>query len=200
MATSKTTICNLALTHLGVKNVSALTDANEAARKLTLIYDVERDEVLRAHNWNFATKAEALALLSEVTYPGFEYVYTYPATCLFIRRLMDEDGNDRSAMNKPYPFKEIIATGNIKGIASNLEDAYAEYTFQVIDTSFYDPIFIKALSHKLAASLAIPLTGKADLQQDQMKLYMAALEEAKRVNRTEVNSQDQQTSDYVTGR
>lgn len=199
MAT-KINICNLALTHIGVKNISALTDQQEAARKLTLIYDFEKDEVLRAHNWNFATKAEALALLTDVTSPGFDYVYAYPAKCLFLRKLMDEDGNDKDCSDRAYPFKEIIATGNLKGIASNLEDAYAEYTYQVDDTTFFDPIFVKALSHKLATTLAIPLTGKRDLETDQGNLYRAALEEAKRVNRTEVNFPPEQTSNYVSGR
>jgi len=199
MAT-KINICNLALTHIGVKNISALTDQQEAARKLTLIYDLEKDEVLRAHNWNFATKAEALALLTAVTHPGFEYVYAYPAKCLFVRKLMDEDGNDRGCAGQAYPFKEIIAAGNLKGIAANLEDAYAEYTYQVDDTTFFDPIFVKAFSHKLAATLAIPLTGKADLEATQVRLYMGALEEAKRVNRTEVNFPGEQVSDYVRGR
>lgn len=201
MSTSKLSICNLALTHLGVENIESLTEACEAARKLALVFDVDLEEVLRAHGWNFATKVEALAQFANISSPGFSYVYAYPATCLFVRRLLDSSGNDRPGPALfPYPFKEILVSDNLKGIAANLADAYGEYTFKVTDTSFYDPIFVKALSRKLAASLAIPLTGKPEAEQAQTKLYLAALEEAKRVNRSEVNPQTDQVSSFVSGR
>jgi hypothetical protein len=68
MAASEVAIANLALSELGQEPiseaVSAITDivANtKFKRHLTAVFGVTRDEVLRAHPWNFASKRVTLA-------------------------------------------------------------------------------------------------------------------------------------------
>ena len=60
---SKITICNLALAQLGQAPISSLTQEDEKARRLNLFYEPVRDEVLRSHNWGFATAEEPLDLV-----------------------------------------------------------------------------------------------------------------------------------------
>ena len=69
---SQVEICNLALTHLGVKTITLLTEPSEGARRIKAVYDSTRDSVLRAHNWNFAGKTEALAEISGEPTLGWE--------------------------------------------------------------------------------------------------------------------------------
>lgn len=47
-------IVNLALTRLGDLRIAALSDATAAAQAANAVYAALRDEVLRAHPWNFA--------------------------------------------------------------------------------------------------------------------------------------------------
>jgi hypothetical protein len=195
MAT-KVQICNMALTHLGVKNITALTDTTEQARKCDQLFDPMRDEVLRAHEWHFATKVEALALIEDEESPGWEYVYTYPARCLYLRGLLTEDGEPAS----PERFEEVLATGNVRGLACDLEDAWARYTYQVQDPALFDPVFTAALAYKLAAETAVALTGKPDLKQLMEQAYLRKLEEAKRSNRSEVGQQQKTTSSFEDAR
>lgn len=52
--TSDVQIVNLALTRLGDLRIAALSDATPAAQAANAVYASLRDEVLRAHPWNFA--------------------------------------------------------------------------------------------------------------------------------------------------
>lgn len=196
MSSSKLQICNLALSALGVENIAALTDQCEAARKLEQIFEPQRDEVLRAHDWNFANKVEALALIAGETSPGYDYVYTYPARCLYLRKLLTEDGEPAV----PVKFEEVLASNNLKGIATNQPDAWAKYTYQTQDPTFFDPIFVGALSSKLASELAIPLTGKPEIKNAMLNDYARKIEEAKLSNKSEVNPQKEQTSSFEAAR
>lgn len=196
MPSSKLAVCNLALTHLGVENLSALTDLSEAARKCEQVYDPAVREVLRAHEWNFANKKEALALLAGETSPGYAYVYVYPARCLYLRKLLTAEGEPAKAV----PFEEVLASGNVKGIATNLQDAWGKYTYHVQDANFFDPMFEAALSYKIAEELAIPLTGKAEQKTTMQNAYNFKIEEAKRSNKSEVNPQPNQVSSFEEAR
>ena len=50
MGISEVQICNMALSRLGVKRISALTDSGKAATECNLIYAITRDAVLADHD------------------------------------------------------------------------------------------------------------------------------------------------------
>ncbi len=56
-------IANVALARLGAKRISAIDEDTENARLINSVYGTIRDEVLRAHPWNFAIKRSIPALL-----------------------------------------------------------------------------------------------------------------------------------------
>ena len=64
----KITICNMALSRIGVQNLDRMDEASEPARLCTQFYDVARKNVLRRFAWPFATRRVSLALLD--TEPG----------------------------------------------------------------------------------------------------------------------------------
>lgn len=65
MAVTEVSICNMALSRIGHTTISALSDANDAARQCNLHYEPSRDGLLRAHPWNFAMKRTRLITQAE---------------------------------------------------------------------------------------------------------------------------------------
>lgn len=171
---SEVEICNLALTHIGAARIPALTEATAEARACKLLYEPTRDSVLRLHPWGFATKYEALGVLSSVTTYGYEYAYQYPVDCLFAR------GFYRAvATADPIPFK-IVTKADLSGkeIWTDEEDAVLIYTAQVTDVSVFDVQFKEALSHYLAASLAPTLIKDEKLKVSLARAQMSYVAQA----------------------
>lgn len=199
MTITKVMICNLALSEIGLRSIAALTETNERARKCNLIFDITVDDVLRAHPWSFATKQEALALVSGETVAELEYdyVYAYPSKCLMIRKLYTQD-----TLLDPTPikFKELNSSTNTKIIATDLENAYIEYTAQVNDVTVFDPAFVKALAYKMAADMAVPLCGDSSLANDKLKKYLEQLDDAKRLNKIESPERIELSGAYIDAR
>jgi F0F1-type ATP synthase gamma subunit len=68
MTTSETTICNMALGHIGDSNgIASLDEASAAARACTLYYEQARDEVIQELAPQFARRSAALGLVTDYT-------------------------------------------------------------------------------------------------------------------------------------
>lgn len=191
-------ICNLALMNIGVRSITSLTEASEAARRCALVYDAAVEAVLREHDWNFANRTESLALISGETLDGWEYVYMYPSNCLNPLKIKDEDG---SAPDVPYVFKvQQSSSGASKSIATDVVNAKLEYTAKISDEAMFDSSFVEALSYKLAAMLAQPLTKNTTLAGNMFTLYQSVMLKAKSVNKNEGNYKSEPTSSYIDAR
>lgn len=190
-------ICNLALSHLAQSSISALTQATEQARKCNQYYEFARDSVLRAHDWNFSTKVEALAEIADEEILGWDYVYQRPTNCLYIRKIYNE-----STIDSPIPteYEEYKTSTNQRGIACDIEEAYCKYTRKVTDPNDFDPSFIEAISFKLAALMAKPLTGDLSLAKKMEDAYSLSISDAKRLNASERKIQPTQYNSYVDER
>ena len=185
---SKITICNLALAQLGQAPISSLTQEDEKARRLNLFYEPVRDEVLRSHNWGFATAEEPLALVEK---QENSFLYKYPQEALFIRRVYQE----------PYrhtPFRELFHPKyRIRVLESACPQAWAEYTRRAEDENQFDSAFVKSFSLALAADLAVSLTGDNALAAQILQKYTLSLDEARRSNMTENFAQTGQTDAFT---
>lgn len=60
MATYDYDIVNLALVRLGANRITSLTDGSRNANEANAIYALVRDEILREHDWGFATRMQYL--------------------------------------------------------------------------------------------------------------------------------------------
>lgn len=194
-------ICNLALSRLGKATINSIEyergNSAEAIR-CRLEWDSTKKSVLRDHPWNFATRIEALALVSGVTVPGWSYVYIYPRNCEFPRRVFNAATVNLS-IKQPYRVIGSNTSSN-KLILCNLEQAYMEYTADVQDPTMFDASFVDALAWKLAAQLALSLTGDARLGTQMMQTYQMVLKQAKINNASEGYQEQVQTSRYIEGR
>lgn len=166
-------ICNMALSHIAKGRIMSLDDRTEEARQCKLHYDHLRRRLLRDYSWGFAKRVAVLALL-DTKVPGWRFVYAYPKKCLAVRFVFNEAGaGAKEAEREGYDV--CLVQDNVLAICCDVEDAFAEYTYDAVDAELFPPDFAEALSHLLASKVAMALTGNASLLQAQYQLYQAAI-------------------------
>ena len=186
---SKTSICNLALAYLGQAPISSLSQDNQMARWLSLFYEPVREEVLRTHNWAFATAEKPLVQVPSAlqgggqnnpkSFPNGSYVYKYPADALFIQGVYDPQHP-----HCPQPFSQRLEESQ-RVILTPVPQARVRYTRRVTDETQYDPAFVKCLALALASDTALALTGDVDLAARLQQKYTLFVEEARQNNMAE---------------
>jgi hypothetical protein len=195
MSASSIDICNLALTRLGHATIQAFPPAEESeeARKCFLLYDRIRRTALRAHPWNFATTTVALSQLEgdEILYE-WDYVYKVPADCLRVLYIPDPD--DKDNFKVPY---ELRADGVL---LTDMPEAKIRYIKDVSDTSLFDEQFVEAFSYRLAADLAMPLTGKAEYANSLTNLYNVTVRAAMASDAKERRRENTANRDFLDAR
>lgn len=181
-------ICNLALVKIGANTIESLTENLKEARYCNALYAHLRDDVLRAHHWNFA--ASRVQLAESTTAPVFKYDYSYtlPADCLKARWINEEP-------ETPVDW-EIEA----RTLVTNENPVYLSYTRQETDPNLFDPLFIEVLACRLAAELAFPIMKSTSLAQLQRQIYEATLGKAATIDSTEGNQDPEDFNPYVESR
>lgn len=186
---SEVDICNIALGHLGDEAaISAIDppDGSVQAAHCARIYPMARDELLEMHNWRFAVKRKALALLATTEQPQeWAYTYGYP-TC--IRVIAIRPANEPTTSNsnlifdeqeflaapKTYPFTIEALDDGTQVIYTNVEDATVHYVAAITDVAKFSPLFRAALARLMAHYLAGPIVkGKVGIEvaRTQLELF-----------------------------
>lgn len=176
---NSTEICNMALSYLGNGRINSIVDASEDARKCKIHYDHDRRRMLAAYSWGFAKRIERLALFTSDV-PGWDYAYSYPAECISVIYVYDKDGA-RKKEEAREDF-EIVTLGGQKAIATDVRDAWAEYTADVKDANMFSEEFTEGLTHLLASSIAMGITGNANIAMQHMQLAQQSVVTAKQYN------------------
>jgi hypothetical protein len=154
-------ICNLALSRLGSSLfITALTDTTVQGIQCNLVYANARDMVLEGFPWNFATRTELLTEQTEETHPLYSFVYAYPSSCLRVLRVFPA-GAAKTTREVFEVYNTVITATQYKRIASDIEDAYAEYILAVTDPTLFSLGFVDAMAWKLAAMLCVSVKGSA---------------------------------------
>jgi len=153
-------ICNIAISKVGGKRITALSDDTPAAILCNDIFEETRNSVLCDHIWSFAQKR--VALVDSGIDPVYEddlvtIAYTRPTDLLKVNFT-----NIRSALVK------------LEGqyILSDTASLYIKYTFEQTDTTLYFPKFVMALATKIAAEIAYPITTSRSVAKDLHELYL----------------------------
>jgi hypothetical protein len=160
-------ICNSALVKLGAAIISDIDEEKREAQLCKILYARIRDEVLRAHPWNFAIKRASL--YPTATTPEFEYGFSYdiPADNL---RILTEEFDDTDY---------VIENGKI---LSNEPTMKFRYVYRNEDESTWDTLFAEAFAWKLARELSLGLVQAASVADSMEKGYRATLSEARAVD------------------
>lgn len=155
-------ICNGALRRLGQQPITALDDPIEAARVAKERYPIIRDALLQAHPWNFALKRAALAADLAPAADG-RRAYALPADCLALHRV--------EAGRWAVEGRRVLADAN--------PPLPILYGARIEDPALYPPLFVEALSSRLAADLAEPLTQSGAAAEARLREHRMILADAR---------------------
>ena len=185
---SEVDICSISLGHLGDEaTISAISppDGSVQASHCARIYPMARDELLEMHNWRFAVKRKALALLSTTEQPQeWAYTYAYPA-CIRVIAVRPENEpttsnsnlifDEQEFLTKPQtiPFTVEALDDGTQVIYTNEENATVHYVANITDVAKFSPLFVAALARLMAVYLAGPIVkGKNGMEVAKAQLEM----------------------------
>jgi hypothetical protein len=198
---SKTEICNLAISHLGIgKEISDVeTERSEEALACKRYYDIARINTLSDQEWSFATKRDTLGLIEESPNDEWVYSYRYPIDCLDLRRIISGYRTDQESTAVPFKISRD-AVGKL--IYTDMAEAEAEYTEDLKNVTFFTSEFIVALSFRIAFYVAPRLTSgdPFKLKNDMLQQYMMEIGWAKKQNMNEEIPDKRQESSSITAR
>lgn len=165
MSATDLSICQMAVGFLGMKKFQSLSDtANKSAVACNLVYESLRDEVQSAHFWNFNTRRETLAQLTNVPLFGAAYAYQVPTNVLHITMLKN-------------PTVHYEREGDI--LYTDINPCMVKMLTRVTDTSKFSAGFVLTLAYRIAADLAYALTGSNTVADKMWDKYEKALKSAK---------------------
>jgi len=175
MAASKTGICNMALSALGISIYIANVDTEQskAANVCRRFYDQVRDAVLEEFDWGFARVSKSLSLAT-VSFTNWDFSYNLPSDCVAPRSIVNpavKNVTDESRI----PFK-MMNSGGSRFIATDMEDAELVYTSRVDDASLFSPSFVTALYYALAAEIAMPMSVSTTIAELCSRKAKAAID------------------------
>lgn len=221
----KTSIMNMALSHIKQRQITSPSEASEQARKCNLFYDKARRATLRACDWNFTRVVQPLTLLGsqdaaqanptngalQDVIPQWNYLYVYPPKCIRARKIFNprhpiipSPWNDRTIQErwgKLGKFEVVRSpVSNQMAIATNLESASIEYTFDITDESQFDDMFVDGFSFALAQRIAFILTADKEIVQMMSVEFDKVIGEAKRKNGGEGTEESPRQSNYEQAR
>lgn len=181
-------ITNMALLMLGDDPLTATQFTANTARRSVVAQQFLptcRDQFVKSFPWNIATvRAQWTADAGITPAWGYQYQYTVPALCLRVL-LVDEDPDFVREAN------HILADD------STIDVLYLE---QIRDYNLFNAEQAYALATLLAATIAEPLTGKADRTTGLMQLYMERLRIAQGVDGQEGTPPTTYSSSLVENR
>lgn len=163
MSATQVGICSNALLMLGAQSISSMADGSDRATLASNLYESARDELLRSHPWNCATKRVVLA--PDTAAPAFGYYsaqFTMPADCLRVLQV-GEDG---------YEVDYKVESGKILAGGTSLA---LRYIWRNVTESTWDAMLVHAMELKMAALMAYPITmsaAKEEVQIRKLEMHM----------------------------
>lgn len=198
MTISKTTIFNMALNELGVSAPieNANMQSDNRAIVLNNFYEVARDEVLKAFDWNFAEKYRVLTpRKDECLDPRYQYVYDFPNDCLSAREVYVYEGD-----KKKKKFRISANEAGDKVILVEHDKIILRYTRKVVKENFFDSEFTMSLALYLAALAGNTITGSEQKALNALRKYNERVKMGQATNASEGQEKDEDDSTYLDAR
>lgn len=152
-------IANMALSHIGAGgSITDLdTDTNEESVVVNRFLAKARKQLLRSHDWSFATKTATLG--GEADDPNEEWgkSYRYPSDCVKVRRIFTGEGR-LQVPGTAIPFK----------IANNTT------TYTITAATAANPVVVTSAAHGLFNGDQILITGVAGMTNLNGNTYTVA--------------------------
>ncbi len=153
--TSKLAVYNDALSHLGERSLSSLTEAGEARRRLDAVWDAVVLECLEAGQWNHASRTVEIDP-SDTVEPLFGYTLAFVKPDDWLKTVVIS-GNER--LDPPLQFYEDEGAYWF----ADIEPLYVRYVSQGTDyglnTVIWSPAFAKYVGYALAMRTCKGISG-----------------------------------------
>lgn len=167
-----TAICNLALAKVGDIAILSLDDPTPEARFCKLFYEQTINELLRLHQWNWATTFARLSQTTPSPDIAWQYAYLLPVD---YGRIITFNAFS-SAMPRPT---YQLGTGVLYTDESVAEISYVR---EITNSDEFDPMFVELIALKIGARLARPLAGSLDIEKTLLGEFSKSLNEARRID------------------
>lgn len=171
-------ICNSGLSKLGNNRINSLTDGTPAANLCLEQYGKLRDDLLRAHDWNFAASRVKLGQLSSTPAFGYDHQYALPSD--WMRTISVHPDCEGAVLLTDYVTESSAIEGRI--LLANVTDVYMRYVRKLEDPNVMDPAFREALAWRIAVELAVPLAKSGSLRDRMSAGFENALAVARSVD------------------
>lgn len=182
-------ICNSALVKIGARTITSLTEGSKNANLCNEQFAKLRDEVLRAHSWNFAVARAKLGRLVEAPAFGFAYAYQLPSDFLRAVAIHDNPGGG----TVPYQIEG-------QRVLTDAEAIYLRYVRRIEDPNAFDALFREALAYRVAAELAVPIAQSSTLHEQMQRLSDRAVRRARGVDAQENYPEPLPDGSWLTAR
>lgn len=169
----ETDLANVSLRLIGQTTITNRTDGSDTANTIDDLFDEIRDDLLRSHPWNFATKRQKLAQSS--TTPAFEFDFAYPLPADWIRTI-SVHSNDAGHGTLLYRMEYI---GTQRAIVASADEIFLRYVYQVTDPNLMAPDFRRAFEVALARDLAVPIASSNTLQEQLSAQFIRKIAQAR---------------------
>lgn len=174
---------NLALLHLGQREIATLDDNNTRARAARQFFPMARDATLRLKHWNFATAwatpaADLIAGAGELTIR-----YPLPADCIRVRYVKGADDDSWAIESGTASVGGVPVETMI--LVSSIADPSVCYTRRIEQVRLWDALFVEVFSYELAACCARKLGKSAGYAQGLRETAEAKLRVASGIDAKE---------------
>jgi len=169
MATDAVEICNSALVKIGAARITSLSDSTKEAKLCNQIFVSIRDEVLRAHPWNFAKKRATLSVDATAPNWGYSYRFALPVDCLRI-------------LKTQYPTDDWVQEAGFILTNDYSSELKIQYVYKVTDTALFEPNFDEALASRMASELAYAISQSSELKNTMFAEYERKLADTRSFN------------------
>ena len=152
--------------------ITSFSDDTERARLVNAIYEEMRDEVTRAALWNCCKSRQILAALTETPAFGWGYYHQLPGDNLRVVDVLS--GTTR-----------IDHTIEGRRLMTDVSSVNLIYLKRVTDPNELDVLFISALTARISAELALPISGSNTVATAMWTAYDKKIKEARTIDSQE---------------
>jgi hypothetical protein len=172
-------IANSALTLVGTRLISAVTDNSKERVLMSTNWDTWRRAILRDGIWTFAKQPITVLTADPIYAPKVGFTTRFPVPTDFIR-LVDFNQIKGNTDGTDAPYRVM---GGF--IYTNMSYGNLVYVSDITTVSLYDPLFCEAFSAYIAAASCKTLTGSGSDAAEFNKLYKQQLQKARFVGSVE---------------
>ena len=162
-------ICSNALQMLGAKPINDFNERTEHARLSASLYPDIRDDLLRAHPWNCATKRVILAPLADA--PAFDFGYQFALPGDWLRTL--QVGQKGQGLAYRSEGRNILA---------NVTALPLVYIFRNVVEQEWSTNLVELMTLQMAAKMAYSVTKSSSVRESYRDEFARAFKVAKAID------------------